>query len=172
MVAKKSESDKYVRVAFTMEPELHSSVIEKVKAEKATLSGLISSLLAVWASGRPIPANGGNKSAPCVDDTSIQEMMGRIKALEETVSKLISSDDYQCAKVNITIDVPDKGLSDDQLQPTNIHAIKVAEVNDIPHGVSIITKELPTVDDLTQETQKNTYTPVTIDLDSEGWYTQ
>ena len=64
------------------------------------------------------------------------------------------------------------GLSDDQPQPTNIHEIMVAEVNDIPHGVYVITKELPAIYDYSQETQKNSDTPVTIGLDPEGWYTQ
>lgn len=182
MVAKKSASDKYVRVAFTMEPELHSSVIEKVKSEKATLSGVISSLLSGWVSGAFTQK--GEMSPYNIESVSIQEIMSRIKTLEKSVSALVITDNYQYASVHISpkvIDDPelsDKEFSVDPVQSSNIHP----EENTITHEQEIaddtpmvddqITNKLQPVEDTLPESQNNSDIVAGFDLKPDEWYTQ
>ena len=182
MVAKKSESDKYVRVAFTLEPELHSSVIEKVKAEKATLSGLISTLLYGWVSGA-LPQK-GEMPTNDVESVSIQEVMSRIRALEETVSTLMITYDHQSASVHISpqvIDGPE--LTDRKFLINPIqHSLSHVEENTIrPGGENTdvirpvdteITNILQPVKDSYPETQKKKDFFTGVDLKPDEWYTQ
>jgi hypothetical protein len=101
MVAKKSELDKYVRVAFTMEPELHSSVIEKIKAEKATLSGVISALLSAWVSGAYPSIAKAEKSDQITNKPSFEDVLKRLSVLEDKVGSLIVTNEHQYDSVPI-----------------------------------------------------------------------
>jgi hypothetical protein len=165
-----------------MEPELHSSVIEKVKSEKATLSGVISSLLSGWVSGAPtqemeVPVRSG-------ESISIQEVIDRIRVLEETVSTLTLTDMHQYESIHINnkvVDNPELSypkISDEPVQPSINHIDNNAigpvgeSIDVIPPIDAEITNELQPVDDLSEETQNNHVAQQIIDIDPDGWYAQ
>lgn len=94
MVAKKDPKDKFKRITFTASPVLEKNVIEKAKAEKRTISGVIVELLEKWLSGEPIHTDVTDtnlSTPPTVDIESLKrDILEELKkeiSTEEKVNK-------------------------------------------------------------------------------------
>lgn len=116
MVAKKDPKDKFKRITFTASPVLEKNVIEKAKAEKRTISGVIVELLEKWLSDEPIHTDvtDMNQSLPLPPIVDIERMKAEIlsevmkeistkekenETVEPVQSALVHTDMNQCESI-------------------------------------------------------------------------
>jgi len=89
MVRKKNPIEKFPRVTITLNPALQAAVMERVRADGVTLSGLVSELLTTWLNGSVVLAESAQPQTP------IYELETRIEALERSIQTSIHTDTYQ-----------------------------------------------------------------------------
>lgn len=140
MVAKKDPKDKFKRITFTASPVLEKNVIEKAKAEKRTISGVIVELLEKWLSDEPIHTDITNTNLtlptpPTVDIESLKkeilsEVMKEIstkekenKTLEPVQSTSIHTDMNQCESITETPTSPDNDVTHIEVSPIEEESI-------------------------------------------------